>query len=59
VSAAAGAPVEAMNDTTRAALLALNEALAADPEARRALAVYGDLPEHLDDAVEELVDLER
>jgi hypothetical protein len=44
-----------MNDTTRAALVALSKALATDPQARRALAVYGDLPEHLDDAVEELV----
>jgi hypothetical protein len=44
-----------MNDTTRAALLALSEALAADPEACRELAIYGDLPEHLGDAVEELV----
>jgi hypothetical protein len=44
-----------MNDTTRAALVALSEALAADPDARRELAVYGDLPEHLGDAVEELL----
>jgi hypothetical protein len=35
--------------------VALSKALATDPQARRALAVYGDLPEHLDDAVEELV----
>lgn len=55
MSAAASAPAEAMNDTTRAALMALNDALAADPEARLELADYGDLPEHLADAVEELV----
>ena len=48
-----------MNDTTRAALVALTQALAADPDGCRELAIYGDLPEHLGDAVEELVELER
>ena len=46
-----------MNNQTRAALVALNEALAADPDARQELAIYGDLPEHVADAVAELVDM--
>ena len=44
-----------MKTDPRAALVALSEALAADPEACSELAVYGDLPEHLGDAVAELV----
>jgi hypothetical protein len=48
-----------MKTDTRAALVALSEALAADPEACSELAIYGDLPEHLGDAVEELAELER
>jgi hypothetical protein len=44
-----------MNDNTRAALVALAQALAADPEACSELAMYGDLPEHLGDAVSDLV----
>ncbi len=44
-----------MNDNTRAALVALAQALAADPEACRQLEIYGDLPGHLVDAVSDLV----
>jgi len=36
-----------------------SEPLAADPEACSELAMYGDLPEHLGDAVEELAELDR
>lgn len=45
-----------MNDITRDALVALHEAMAADPDGRRELALYGDLPEHLADAVSELLE---
>jgi hypothetical protein len=43
-----------MNNNTRAALLALAEALAADPAGCRELNVYGHLPDHLADAVGDL-----
>ena len=40
-----------MTDATRSALAALAVALAADPDGIKELTVYGDLPEHLTDAV--------
>ena len=43
-----------MNDTTRAALVALAQALAADPDGCRELEIYGDLPIHVADAVDDL-----
>lgn len=43
-----------MTDATRTALLALGAALAADPDAQQELAMYGDLPEHLADVIDEL-----
>lgn len=42
-----------MTDSTRSALLVLGAALAADPEAQRELACYGDLPSHLADAIDD------
>jgi hypothetical protein len=48
------APSHEMNNNTRAALLALAEALAADPAGCRELNVYGHLPDHLADAVGDL-----
>ena len=50
----AAPPVTAMNNDTRAALLALAEALAADPEACRWLRTYGDAATHIADAVGDL-----
>lgn len=43
-----------MRPDTRRALLALAEALAADPDACRELHVYGHLPMHLADAADDL-----
>ena len=45
-----------MNAATRSALLALGAAIAADPDAMDELAVYGDLPDHLADAVADYED---
>ena len=46
-----------MKDTTRAALVALAQALAADPDGCRELQFYGALPAHLVDAVDDLVEV--
>ena len=43
-----------MTDTTRTALLQLATALAADPAAMAELSCYGDLPQHIADAVSDL-----
>ena len=43
-----------MTDATRNALIALGEALAADKAAQRELSMYGDLPAHLADVIDEL-----
>ena len=43
-----------MTDTTRAALLALATALAADPAGAKELNFYGDMVEHIGDAVTDM-----
>jgi hypothetical protein len=42
-----------MHPDTLAALVRLAEVLAAHPEDCAALAIYGDLPEHLADAIDD------
>ena len=46
--------IEPMTDATRNALLALGAALAADPAAQKELALWGDMPTHLADLIDEL-----
>lgn len=43
-----------MTDSTRTALLQLATALTADPAAMAELSCYGDLPQHIADAVSDL-----
>ena len=43
-----------MTDATRTALIALGAALAADPDATAELALYGRLPMHLADAIDDI-----
>ena len=43
-----------MNDTTRAALLALAEALAADPAGAKELDFYGGIVDHIGHAITDL-----
>ena len=45
-----------MNDLTKAAVFALVDALAAHPEDLKALAIYGNLPQHLLDIVDDFDD---
>ena len=44
-----------MTEQTKRALLELSFALSQDKDARKALKCYGDLPEHLHDAVIDLM----
>jgi len=44
-----------MTEQTKRALLELSYALSQDKDARKALKCYGDLPEHLHDAVIDLM----
>lgn len=43
-----------MNDTTRDALFALAAALLADPAGAKELDVYGDMTQHIADAIADL-----